>query len=455
MTRSVLYLIIIGALVTIAVWLSLNPGTVSLEWFGWRIEVAVGFVIGALAVLLIGAVLLVRFVGGVLGAPGDFLRRRGRRRREKGYRALTLGLAAVAAGDADEASRQARKANDLLREPALTNLLSAQAASLKGDAEAAARYFQSLTRADDTEFSGLIGLLRLAMQQGDAERTQQLAERAYAIRQDSAFVMEVLFDLHTANGRWAEAQSILTRMAQRGVVTDAVARRHRTALATERAEEALAMERTGEALEHADAALSATQGFVPAVVARAHALKGIGKPRRAHRHLEEAFGRGPHPDLARAYLDTADADDQTPRFKRLQRLVAGDPGHPVSRAALARAAAEVGDLAEARRLLESVPAPDRTAQIYHQLAWIEEVSEGGSLAKARAYLEQAALCPAEEGWTCERCGATATRWSALCGNCGDFDTIAWKAPPRVVPEVSEPIAAIEVMEEEQKAVTAG
>ena len=63
------------------------------------------------------------------------------------------------------------------------------------------------------------------------------------------------------------------------------------------------MERTGEALEHADAALSATQGFVPAVVARAHALKGIGKPRRAHRHLEEAFGRGPHPDLARAYLD--------------------------------------------------------------------------------------------------------------------------------------------------------
>ena len=66
-----------------------------------------------------------------------FLRRRRERRRRAGYRALTQGMVAVAAGDPQEARRFARSADALLADPPLTLLLSAQAAQLDGDETAA------------------------------------------------------------------------------------------------------------------------------------------------------------------------------------------------------------------------------------------------------------------------------------------------------------------------------
>src|SRR5690606_23953069 len=114
-------------------------------------------------------------------APWSAIRRRADQRREAGFRALTLGLAAVAAGDAEEARRQAREADRLLRDPSLTRLLSAQAAALNGDTAAAAKYFAALRDNDDTAFLGLVGLLRQALARGDDERALELADEAYAL----------------------------------------------------------------------------------------------------------------------------------------------------------------------------------------------------------------------------------------------------------------------------------
>ena len=49
-------------------------------------------------------------------------------KRRRGYKALSQGMVAVAAGDAGEAARLARRADGLLNDPPLTLLLSAQAA---------------------------------------------------------------------------------------------------------------------------------------------------------------------------------------------------------------------------------------------------------------------------------------------------------------------------------------
>ena len=55
--------------------------------------------------------------------PGALLEGWGESRRRRGYRELTQGLAAVAAGDGVEAQKHARKSEQLLSEPALTLLL--------------------------------------------------------------------------------------------------------------------------------------------------------------------------------------------------------------------------------------------------------------------------------------------------------------------------------------------
>ncbi|HEY9536081.1 MAG TPA: hypothetical protein VIS03_00700, partial [Kiloniellaceae bacterium] len=47
------------------------------------------------------------------------------------------------------------------------------------------------------------------------------------------------------------------------------------------------------------------------------------------------------------------------------------------------------------------------------------------------WLERAAAAPPDPAWVCERCGAVATRWSATCGSCHNFDSLHWRLPRRV------------------------
>ena len=65
-----------------------------------------------------------------------------------------------------DAKRQARRAESLLAEPAMTQLLSAQAAQLSGDAQAATRYFTDMLAQGDTEFLGLRGLFNAGHEAG-------------------------------------------------------------------------------------------------------------------------------------------------------------------------------------------------------------------------------------------------------------------------------------------------
>ena len=48
-----------------------------------------------------------------------------------------------------------------------------------------------------------------------------------------------------------------------------------------------------------------------------------------------------------------------------------------------------------------------------------------------ALRDRAETAAPDKAWTCDTCGAVAAEWSALCGNCGAFDTVSWKQPPRV------------------------
>jgi len=83
-------------------------------------------------------------------------------------------------GDAEEAQKFARKADVLLAEPPLTLLLSAQAAQLNGDDQAAQRYFMAMIERKETEFLGLRGLIMHALRGGDEATALTLIERAKA-----------------------------------------------------------------------------------------------------------------------------------------------------------------------------------------------------------------------------------------------------------------------------------
>jgi HemY protein len=60
-----------------------------------------------------------------------------------------------------------------------------------------------------------------------------------------------------------------------------------------------------------------------------------------------------------------------------------------------------------------------------------EQQEKNDETEARRWLEKSINATVDYSWTCNSCGATGEEWSPLCGNCGRFDLITWKVPPRV------------------------
>lgn len=430
MWRAVFYFVQVAILVALAVWLSDHPGKVEINWLGYRIDTYFGVLLlvsGAAAVLI---ALLYKFLRAILGAPSEFMTRRQYRRREDGYRALALGMAAASAGDGEESRRLARRADSLLQDPDLTRLLSAQAATLNGDQVAARRYLDALVENDETAFLGLTGLMRQAMADGDDEALLTLAERAHKIRPDSVFVSDTLFNLQAQRALWSEAQATLFDAVRRKIKTEARAVGHRTAIFTARALEAEASARIEEASDLADKALSTTPDFVPAGVAGARTLEQAGKGRKAIRLLESLWRRNPHPDLVAAYLKQWPFESPLDRLKRVQQLTRENTTAIESRLALAAAALEAKLWGEARRNLTAISKDDITVRVCRLMARLEQDEHGDAVA-ARVWLDRADTVDQDRAWTCGTCGAVASEWSALCGNCGSFDTISWKRPPRV------------------------
>ena len=229
--RPTLFLILkIGAAVALAVWLANRPGQVQFQWQGYVIETSVGILILIVAALMGTTALIYRFWRGIVGAPGAIGRARSGSRRESGYRALTNGMVAVAAGDPDAARRFAKKADMLLDEPPLTMLLSAQAAQLTGDEQAATRYFEAMLERRETEFLGLRGLINQALKRDDRVRALSLIDRARDMRPNTAWVHVAAFDLEVRQRKWANALASLATAVKAGAIDSTGGRRHKAAI---------------------------------------------------------------------------------------------------------------------------------------------------------------------------------------------------------------------------------
>jgi len=126
--RLLTFAVLAGLLVGATVWLADRPGSVTVRWEGWRVDTTVPVLLLAVLVLVAAVQTVLRLAGAVVHGPGRFLARRRARRHEAGYRALSDGMAALAAGDQRQARRLAKRADRLLADPSLTALLSAQTA---------------------------------------------------------------------------------------------------------------------------------------------------------------------------------------------------------------------------------------------------------------------------------------------------------------------------------------
>ena len=387
-----------------ASWLMAQPGSLSVEWLGWQVEMRSSLAVTLVIVFALLLVFFDRMQRALWSMPGWLGGRWRERRDTAGYRALTLGLMAVSAGETTEACKQAARARRLLNTPQLTRLLSAQAAHLAGDHAAARRYFTALTTDKDTAFLGQIGLMRLAVDAKDSPAALMAAHKALNLKPQSALAATQLLQLHADQQNWTAALEVIAIVIkdwkkQTGTVPELLARQH-TALYYLDGLAALETERdTAHATGQFLAALRTDLAFLPAIFALADLYVKNGSEREAIKLLETSFSPVPHAGIA-DLLQTLWDDNDGNSISRMIKLIPKKPG------LLQQAASHiVSDLA-ARKGLD------------------------GEAKRLRALYDSSMVV---FGWQCGVCKSRHDGWQSHCPTCGQFAGLKWQQVEKVTP----------------------
>jgi HemY protein len=438
---------LLALLLVVAIYFADHPGDVTLQWLGYRVDMHLGAALFVVIIVYLALQFTWWLVRSVLRTPQTLSLALSNSRKAKGYRALTRGLTAVAAGDAGEARRQAKMAHDLLGEPPLTLLLAAQAAQLAGDENSAERYFDRLTHTPETALLGLRGLTTGALKRGDETTALSYAEKASAVAPQAAWAAETAHNLQAKLGKLDAAAHSLTQLSRAGGMTPKAAQRRRAALLTEQARRALADGGDlGRALAMAREAVKLTRDmpgdFVPARLVLSRALLRQGKAREAAKLIEQVWDDAPHGALGRAYLEAVGGDSPMDRAQRVQRLVKQNPDHVESHRIAADAALTARLWGEARKHLERLAEQEQaaasqsgglSADTCRRMARLEAGEHGAGSAGERQWLDLATQARGAAEWVCSTCGTPgsagpeANGWQLCCPRCDAIDSLVWRS----------------------------
>lgn len=428
MIRLLLFFAALVALAFGFAWLADRPGEVTFVWQGYRVETdvmtaAIGVVAGIVAVIFVIGV--IRAIWRTPGAIGSFF---GRRRREKGWAALSRGMIAVGAGDLGTAVKASGEARQVLGDEPLALLLEAQSAQLIGDRGGAKRAFEAMLEKPATKLLGLRGLYVEAVRWGDGEAAARWAGAANGTAPKLAWAAQALVEYRSQARDWMGALETIDRNRRNGIIDKPAAKRLRAVILTG---DGLEREQSHADIVRANAleAHGLAPDLVPAACLAARLLGRAGDLRKAAKVLETTWKLDPHPEIAETYARLRAGDSAKDRLTRIRDLVKVRAHHPECALALARAEIDARDFDAARRSLEPFVAQGPSRRVCLMMAEIEQ-GEHGNAGTARAWLARAVAAPRDACWVAD--GYASDHWAPVSPISGKLDAFEWKLPPEDV-----------------------
>ena len=159
--KIIFFIVVVAALAWEADFLLESSGGVQLTILDTEYNFAPLQSVIILGLMVFAVWLVIKFFG-LFGATWRFLngdetafsRYLDRNRERKGLDALSEGMLALASGDGKTAMAKAAKADRYLNIPAMTNVLTAQAAEMAGDRRMAEEAYRKLVENEQTRFGG-------------------------------------------------------------------------------------------------------------------------------------------------------------------------------------------------------------------------------------------------------------------------------------------------------------
>jgi HemY protein len=404
-------------------WLADRPGHISITWLGRDIELSVlagvAILLAALAVFYI----VWRITSRIWRSPTAVREYWRFRKHRKAYDSLSRGIIAAGAGDAQGAARHASIASATLKDEPLVNLLSAQAAQLKGDRAGVKRAFEDMTKSSDTELLGLRGLFAEAKQMGDWPAARKYAEAALAKNARLPWASTAVLQVQTTAKDWAQAAATIANQNKAGMLPRDESAKKQAALLTA---QAIAEEETNKprALGLAQDALSFDGGLVPAALVASRCLIADGNPKKAIKVLRSAWTTSPHPELAQVLLNAKPAETAEEKFERTRDFVGAADKHVEAACALARAAIQAKRFDVAKASLQAFTEDHPQARLCGLMAEIEDAQ--GDKGRSREWLARALHATRDPMWVSD--GVASNRWVPVSPVTGEIVPCEWKVP---------------------------
>ncbi|MEX6507259.1 heme biosynthesis protein HemY [Jiella sp. M17.18] len=421
-------------------WLADNPGTVTFVWQGQQVETSLMVFLIALAVLIFAVLVVVFLVRAFFKTPGAIGGWWGKRRRDRGYSALSSGIIAAGAGDAVLARRMTKRSAKLLdtRKEPLIRFLDAQTAMIEGDHARARSVFEQMERDPETRLLAMRGLFLEAERVGDEGAARYYAERAVRIAPHVPWAGGAVLESKSLAGDWDGALEILEAQKNTRLIDRDESKRTRAVLLTAKAMQLADADPKGAKRAGIEAHELAPD-LVPAALVAAQALFRLGDLRRGAKILEKSWTYSPHPEIAEAYVDARPGDSVEDRLRRARKLHDLKPNHVESAMCLARAALDAGDIDLARKsAMEALEAEPRES-VYLLLADIDE--EGGEAGRVREWLSRAIRAPRDPAWTAD--GMVSEHWAPVSPVSGRIDAFRWKVPVERIRNGDAPVIEAE------------
>ncbi|MEP3045669.1 MAG: heme biosynthesis HemY N-terminal domain-containing protein [Roseibium sp.] len=433
MIRVLIFFVVMFALALGFAWMADLPGTIAVSWNGyvWEQPPVVVALVGGVA--LAAFLFVVWIIRVILKSPAIASRFFQRRRKDKGYAALSNGLIALGTGNSKLARRHGVEADKLLADEPAAKLLLAQTAQLAGKDDEARQRFEAMLEDPSTKALGLHGLFVEAERHKEPVAARHYAEEAAKTSPGLEWAGKAVLGYQAVAHHWDEALRTLERNYAAKLLDKKAYRRQRAVILTALAQKLEAGE-PDRAFSLAKEAHGLALDLVPAAVTTSRLATRRGDIRKASKVLEATWRLSPHPELAEAYAHVRPGDSAVDRLKRVKSLSAQRANTPEGAMAIARAALEGRNFDEARAQLKKVLQPEPSRAAFMLMAEVEE-AETGDKGLVRDWLARAVKAPLDKAWVSD--GVVSADWQAVSPVTGKLDAFQWMMPGGLLEDEGE------------------
>jgi len=397
MIRLLLLLILMAAVALGATWVADRPGTVEMEWLGWRLETSTFFLLIAFALVSVTLAVVWGVIAWLLDAPRKIARIRKNGRMKKGRELFTQAFLAAEGGDVPVAKKLTHQTQRYLDDTRLMTLLTARTAEASGDIAAAERAYVGLLNDMKAGLLARRGLSESAARRKDYAGAADHAAAALEMSKSAAWAFNTLLEHRLAAGDWKGALDALQDGEERKFIGGKAARRRRAVILAAAASHAERRGDRAQALELAQKSAALAPGFGPAAAMAARQFASASDLPNAERVVQAAWEVSPHPALGLLYADLRPSDSVADQAQRLLGLADLNPGHRESRFLRVEQRMAVGQWDAARNELEMLLQEGATSRLCSLMAAVAK--GGGDDAAARDWLVLAATAPREPDWS--------------------------------------------------------